>query len=468
MSTLGPRTALKDRKISGSLAYILSQTNVKQGTKAAPNDVAGCTLEMGADGLWTGASVGTLTQVQADALVASGVLATVKTATPATVNGQSVQWGGAGVGWVPKSILGRSFGSRMLIIGDSISNYYGGSGVLASILSNGAYRVAANAAIPGMTLEGMLAYLQTAVTSANMIPGDMVRIQGGTNNAMDNGGGTSSITGIRSLISQLINKSRSMGLIPILSLIPPHLTYKSRIEAVNFEIANSSAKYGAPLLEPWRSLRAANGGYVSGKSIDLVHPAETSLHQCAIDESMQMLKLLGTGVCGFAPWADTNGGGLATNPLLQGAPVSGVAPGASIYGTAVASVSEGAQPWQGNFQNATISNQTNLTGVYAAHENSAGSPPAGHRILAVAEIHVSQGIRFNVWGRHFSSEAMFGPMGGGITAAQDISGIAMKEFIASGNAMSGMAVLTDSMGANMSGSIGAGRFQVYDMTSLNL
>lgn len=98
MSTLGPRTALKSRKISGSLAYILAQTNVKQGTKALPNDVAGCTLEMGADGLWTGASVGTLTQVQADALVASGALASVKVGTPGTVEGSLMHWDGSA--WV--------------------------------------------------------------------------------------------------------------------------------------------------------------------------------------------------------------------------------------------------------------------------------------------------------------------------------------------------------------------------------
>ena len=67
-------------EVRGTLAEILAST-ANPGTYAAPEDVAGCTLEMGADGLWTGASVGTLTQVQADALVASGVLASVKTGT---------------------------------------------------------------------------------------------------------------------------------------------------------------------------------------------------------------------------------------------------------------------------------------------------------------------------------------------------------------------------------------------------
>ena len=84
-------------EIRGKLSEILAST-ANPGTYAAPEDVAGCTLEMGADGKWTGASVGTLTQVQADALVASGAMATVKVGTPGNVAGVPYSWGGAGWG----------------------------------------------------------------------------------------------------------------------------------------------------------------------------------------------------------------------------------------------------------------------------------------------------------------------------------------------------------------------------------
>ena len=81
-------------EVRGTLAEILAST-ANPGTYAAPEDVAGCTLEMGADGLWTGASVGTLTQVQADALVASGAMAAVKAGTPGNVSGVPCSWSGS-------------------------------------------------------------------------------------------------------------------------------------------------------------------------------------------------------------------------------------------------------------------------------------------------------------------------------------------------------------------------------------
>jgi hypothetical protein len=87
------------REVRGTLAEILVST-ANPGTYAAPEDVTGTFLEMGTDGQWTGASVGTLTQVEADALVASGALASVKVGTPGTVAGTLVRYGGVGVGWI--------------------------------------------------------------------------------------------------------------------------------------------------------------------------------------------------------------------------------------------------------------------------------------------------------------------------------------------------------------------------------
>ena len=98
-------------EIRGTLLEILAST-ANPGTYAAPEDVAGCTLEMGADGLWTGASVGTLTQVQADALVAAGAMGQVKAGTPGNVAGTLVRWGGGGVGWTSIGIETRMVGNE--------------------------------------------------------------------------------------------------------------------------------------------------------------------------------------------------------------------------------------------------------------------------------------------------------------------------------------------------------------------
>jgi len=86
-----------------TLGTSVTQTTVPVGSKARPTDVAGCTLEMGADGLWTG-NLGTLTQAQADALVALGVMAKVKVGTPAEIDGKHARW--TGTAWQSDLIVG--------------------------------------------------------------------------------------------------------------------------------------------------------------------------------------------------------------------------------------------------------------------------------------------------------------------------------------------------------------------------
>ena len=90
-------------EIRGTLLEILAST-ANPGTYAAPEDVAGCTLEMGADGLWTG-NLGTLTQAQADALVAADVMGNVKAGTLGTTAGTLVHWDG--LGWWAVSGISR-------------------------------------------------------------------------------------------------------------------------------------------------------------------------------------------------------------------------------------------------------------------------------------------------------------------------------------------------------------------------
>lgn len=105
------------REVRGALAEILVST-ANPGTYAAPEDVTGTFLEMGADGKWYGASVGALTQAQADALYASGAMATVKVGTPGNVSGVPYSW--SGTAWVavanglPATPGAMGYGSKLL------------------------------------------------------------------------------------------------------------------------------------------------------------------------------------------------------------------------------------------------------------------------------------------------------------------------------------------------------------------
>ena len=95
-------------EVRGTLAEILAST-ANPGTYAAPEDVAGCTLEMGADGKWVG-TLGSLSKATADALYSSGALANLATGatyrdTSGTQYAYSAGWGWVGVSNVSGNIL---------------------------------------------------------------------------------------------------------------------------------------------------------------------------------------------------------------------------------------------------------------------------------------------------------------------------------------------------------------------------
>ena len=150
----GRGVVIKNGYAEASLVEILSATKIPTGIRARPFDVAGCTLEMGADGLWTGASVGTLTKEQGDALVASGVMGNVKVGTPGTVEGSLMRWDG--LAWVA----------------------VGGSGPVVKALSNPSY--------PYAMLSGAVASISAGYTVSNVIalPADTVAIKFIPHNAL--------------------------------------------------------------------------------------------------------------------------------------------------------------------------------------------------------------------------------------------------------------------------------------------
>lgn len=111
-------------EIRGTLSEILAST-ANPGTYAAPEDVTGTYLEMGADGLWTGATLGALTQVQADALVALGAMGKVQPGTRATVGTSEVVWRGGA--W----LLAKKTQNTFAHANRAISVYGGSSAVVA-------------------------------------------------------------------------------------------------------------------------------------------------------------------------------------------------------------------------------------------------------------------------------------------------------------------------------------------------
>ena len=115
-------------EIRGTLAEILAST-ANPGTYAAPEDVTGTYLEMGSDGLWTGASVGYLTKAQADAILAAqGVKATLKVGVPAQVDGVQYTWRGAAAGGWGKPVTARRISGpvRVAYFGPSTADNYVG------------------------------------------------------------------------------------------------------------------------------------------------------------------------------------------------------------------------------------------------------------------------------------------------------------------------------------------------------
>lgn len=83
-------------ELRGRLSEILAESGANPGTYACPEDVVGCFLEMGADGKWAGASVGTFSSfAELDALPKGGLAVGAQ----ATANGVPYTYQGGGAGW---------------------------------------------------------------------------------------------------------------------------------------------------------------------------------------------------------------------------------------------------------------------------------------------------------------------------------------------------------------------------------
>ena len=319
----------------GTLQEILSGTGIAAKVRALPNDVAGCTLEMGADGLWTG-NLGTLTQAQADALVASGALATVKVGTPGTVGVTLVRYGGAGVGWVaaiqPKRRrvwgLGDSHTAGISTGGGGITasgsffggdttrggiNYRGGTWLpWAHLASNGAWTIAGAAAAGGYTAAQIITTHLPRILDAASI-GDIVVVFAGTNGEV--------LADVITIHKTLI----AAGLNTIAVTLPPNAastvasvrSFNTQLETFcdenGIRVADVSRAVGDPATGAWASTYYGDGTHgnqvgckVVGETIAAVVNAITSGPILLIEHNASM-----------------PGQQLFAKPLALGSPVSG-------------------------------------------------------------------------------------------------------------------------------------------------
>ena len=158
-------------EIRGTLLEILAST-ANPGTKASPNDVAGCTLEMGADGKWYG-DLGTMPKATADALYASGALANLATgATYRDTSGTQYTYS-TGAGWVADPQINQFHAGDISLFGNSIIELNGarysqamtdnyssrGFAVVAATQCGGRIKIIENLGVGGQNTIGLVARL---------------------------------------------------------------------------------------------------------------------------------------------------------------------------------------------------------------------------------------------------------------------------------------------------------------------
>ena len=308
MSTLGPRTALKSRKISGSLAYILAQTNVKQGTKAATNDVAGCTLEMSASG-W----VGCLGVFASDAAMATATgrnYATLASGAFYKKPGSAdLVWGGLFWKQVPSAyalLAGIKVGKAITanIVGDSLSNNYDDQALSNSSwwqnleqISRGLITFVHKCVVSGSNIDH---HLSGGITSGGftvpafdtdtaLYPADICIIELLTNNLNIY---TANVCAAKMLL--LCNKARAAGQEPVVIGIGPISTYTTRTLAsyfINRAVKAMCQANGILWYNPMEAIRdPSTFGYQAAYKQDDYHFSRPGSYPIATELFNQMFK----------------------------------------------------------------------------------------------------------------------------------------------------------------------------------
>ena len=262
-----------------TLGTSVTQTTVPVGSKARPTDVAGCTLEMGADGKWTGASVGSFaTFGELDALPKGNLAIGVR----ASVAGVQYTYGARG--WAEAGGGASRYG--VAAVGDSITGTDGHGGWFdyACIMSNARIMRRGNFAISGAKINEMLSQVDKAAESG----AEWCWIQGGTNRRESSTGVNDFVSTAISDMEALVEHAIEKGLRVRLFGIPPADSatvsdYRRYCESVNIAFQTLARRYNQQYSYLWGHIvDPATGGCLAGTMFpDLVHPTYSSHYLAA-------------------------------------------------------------------------------------------------------------------------------------------------------------------------------------------
>ena len=258
----------------GTLQEILAGTGIAAKVRALPNDVAGCTLEMGADGKWVG-TLGSLSKATADALYASGALANL--ATGATyrepINGVPYSWGGAGVGWIgPRAYTGLPAGP-VARLGDSIVHVTGNA-IDVALLQLGFPAISGDYGTGGSRINDQLTKIPAIIAAGYRT----IFVEVGTNDVTYGRTAGQMLDDYRILFGMI----KSYGIDCRVIYIPPVGTassvWSAKVLMANIAAYKAASECSFPCYEIYTKMSAAVGGFVSASYTcggDGIHPVRS-------------------------------------------------------------------------------------------------------------------------------------------------------------------------------------------------
>ena len=353
-----------------TLGTSVTQTTVPVRSKARPTDVAGCTLEMGADGLWTG-NLGTLTQAQANA----------------------IQWVNLDVSRCVATADGIKNRYGTAAVGDSItaSTGHGGWYDMACIISNQAILRRANLSMYGYSLKDMRANMLSAIYRGV----SEIFIMGGTNRSPLTASGTDYISGAANDMKYLVQLGLLFGIKISIFGIPPAdaagvTNYRQYTEDCNCCFQAIATTYNVSYHYIWEHVvdPATGGCLTSMFSSDLVHLTPTAQLLAA----QKLISLRGgldnPGISEYLPSIQRQQlGGVWTNPLHISQLTSGVLAAewsASGAGTGFSTTVTAATDSFGNSQNIVAAAIAQEKGIFRVIPNAS----RGKKYVIVAKISI--------------------------------------------------------------------------------
>ena len=251
------------REVRGNLSEILVAT-ANPGAYATPEDVTGTFLEMGADGKWDGASVGSFGSIDELNALPTAYLAT---GARASVNGIQYTYGTAG--WVKAG--GKSYGKNIIaVLGDSIAAA-AGSHLEQAIFRMG-YRLAGKFAVAGSKIEDQ----SKKISAIKAAGADTVYIHVGANNWQDTG------SQIFSKYVKLFGELYANGLRVVVSSPGPQGNSIQRITYKTVVACYYAAKqFDFQVIDALGIYSTENAGWQVGKSPDNLHPLAATRSEAA-------------------------------------------------------------------------------------------------------------------------------------------------------------------------------------------